>query len=59
MSDRRNLRARLTEVIATLDRRLRHPGRHTEAAIAADAAVLKREAQARIDALKDDTTEVA
>lgn len=54
MTDRLSLRARLTEVIAALDRRLRHPGRHSEAAIAAEAAALKREAQARIDALDDD-----
>lgn len=53
MTDRLSLRARLTEVIAALDRRLRHPGRHSEAAIAAEAAALKREAQARIDALDD------
>lgn len=54
MTERLTLRARLTEVIAALDRRIRHPGRHTEAAIAADAAALRREAQARIEALEDD-----
>lgn len=53
MSERLTLRARLMEVIAALDRRVRHPNRHTEAAIVADAAALKREAQARLDALDD------
>lgn len=51
MSDRFDVRARLRELIAALDRRVRHPGRHTEAAIAADAAALKREAEARIATL--------
>lgn len=54
MSDRFDLRVRLMEVIAALDRRVRHPHRHTEAAIAADAAALKHEAQARLEALDDD-----
>ena len=53
MSERLTLRARLMEVIAALDRRVRHPHRHTESAIVADAAALKREAQARLDALDD------
>lgn len=51
MSDRVDLRARLREVIAALDRRMRHPARHTEAAIAADAASLRREAEDRLAAL--------
>ena len=51
MSDRFDLRARLREVIAALDRRVRHPGRDTEAAIAADAAALKRQAEDRIAVL--------
>lgn len=46
-----HLRARLRELIAALDRRVPHPARRTEAAIAADAAALKREAEARIAAL--------
>jgi hypothetical protein len=46
-----DLRARLREVIAALDRRVRQPGRHTEAAIAAEAAALRREAENRIAAL--------
>ncbi|OFW02754.1 MAG: hypothetical protein A3I61_16440 [Acidobacteria bacterium RIFCSPLOWO2_02_FULL_68_18] len=54
MSERLDLRARLLEVIAALDRRVRHPGRHTEAAIAADAAALKREGEARMAVLDDD-----
>jgi hypothetical protein len=54
MSDRFNLRARLREVIAALDRRVRQPGRHTEAAIVADAAALRRQAEARIAALDDE-----
>ena len=37
--------ARLREVIAALDRRVRHPGRHTEAAIVGDAAALKQQAR--------------
>jgi hypothetical protein len=53
-SERVDLRARLMEVIAALDRRVRHPGRHTEAAIASDAAALKREAEARMAVLDDD-----
>ena len=51
INNRLDLRAHLGEVIAALDRRVRHPGRHTEAAIAADAATLKREAKARLAAL--------
>lgn len=51
MSERLTLRARLLEVIAALDRRVRHPHRHTEAAIVADADALKREAQARLEAM--------
>ena len=35
----------LREVIAPLDRRVRHPGRHTEAAIVGDAAALKQQAR--------------
>lgn len=54
MSERLTLRARLKEVIAALDRRVRHPGRHTEAAIVADAAALKLEAQARLETTLDD-----
>ena len=46
-----DLRARLREVIAALDRRMRQPGRHTEAAIAAEAAALKHQAEDRIAAL--------
>ena len=51
MSDRFELRTRLREVIVALDRRVRHPGRHTEAAIAGDAAALKQQAEDRIAAL--------
>jgi hypothetical protein len=46
-----DLRARLREVIAALDRRVRQPARHTEAAIAAEAAALRRQAEDRIAAL--------
>ena len=53
MSERLTLRARLMEVIAALDRRMRHPGRQTEAAIVAEATALKHEAQVRLDALDE------
>jgi hypothetical protein len=46
-----DLRVRLREVIAALDRRVRQPGRHTEAAIVAEAAALRRQAEDRIAAL--------
>ena len=46
-----DLRARLREVIAALDRRVRQPGRHTEAAIVVEAAALRRQAEGRIAAL--------
>jgi hypothetical protein len=51
MSDEFDVRARFSDVIAALDRRAQHPGRQTEAAIAADAAALKRQAEDRIAAL--------
>ena len=54
MIDRFDVRARLREVIAALDRRVRHPARQAEAAIAADAASLKRQAEDRIAALDHD-----
>ena len=46
-----DLRSRLREVIAALDRRVRQPGRYMEAAIAAEAAALRRQAEERIAAL--------
>jgi hypothetical protein len=55
-TDRFHLRARLRELIAALDRRVPHPARHAEAAIAADAAALKREAEARIVVLDGEET---
>jgi len=43
-----DLRARLRELIAAIDRRLRHPARVGEAGIAADAAALRQQAEQRI-----------
>jgi hypothetical protein len=52
-----DLRARLRELIAALDRRVRQPSRRTEAAIAAEAAALRREAEDRIAALDKKTAQ--
>lgn len=54
MSDLLDLRARLREVIAALNRRGRHSDPHMEAAIAADAAALKRRAEEQLTALDAD-----
>jgi hypothetical protein len=43
-----DLRTRLRELIAAIDRRIRQPGRRTEARIAAEAAALRQKAQQRI-----------
>lgn len=50
-SQRRRLREHLQEFITALARRVPHPARHTEAAIAADAEALRRQAEAKLAAL--------
>ncbi len=45
---RGELRRRLRELIAAIDRRIRQPARGSEASIAADAARLRQQAEQRI-----------
>ena len=49
---RRQIIRELRELIAALDRRVPHLERTGEAAIARDAAALKREAQQRLESLE-------
>jgi hypothetical protein len=49
-----DLRSRLSELIAAIDRRMSSTGSGAEAGIAADAAALRRQAEARIADLDTD-----